>query len=202
MRATEFITESFNKPYPWRQARSKRSMAQYIFRANSMFKRYNISFNLDANDKVSVQFGRYTLSGLVHHKTKDSMREAIRIFATVGDVIMDFVKNNPGVDTIYFTGNTEDGEDEKSSSRIQLYDRLATRLKEQLGWPNLKRTAEDAITHNGRVVEWEINKGDSELSAGKDRDYETAIAARTKSRRIDKIYPMSKVQAIDRVLLK
>ena len=203
MRATEFITESLDKPYPWRQARAKYSMAKYVFRANSILKRYQISFDVRGDNRVEVGFGRYTLTrGLDQGKTKDSYREAQRIFATVGSVIMDFLKNNPSVNTIHFSAPADKGETEKTSSRIRLYGALAKRLQRQLGWPHITREVEPNPYTTDPVVYWDISKDANKLEPTQDRDYAAAQAAKNPNPILDKIYPMRKAQAVDRVLSK
>ena len=203
MRATEFVTESFDKPYPWRQARAKYSMAIYVFRANSILKRYNIEFDVRGDNRVEVGFGRYTLTrGLEQGKTKDSYKEAQRIFATVGAVIMDFLKNNPSVNTIHFSAPADEGETEKTSSRIKLYGALAKRLQRQLGWPNITREVDIHPSTNAPIVYWDISKDDDKSEPTQDRDYAAAQAAKNPNPILDKIYPMKKAQAVDRVLSK
>jgi hypothetical protein len=204
MRATEFITESLDKPYPWRQARAKYSMAKYVFRANSILKRYQISFDVRGDNRVEIGFGRYTLTrGLDLGKTKDSYREAQRIFATVGAVIMDFLKNNPSVNTIHFSAPAEEGEIEQTSSRIRLYGALAKRLQRQFGWPHMTRDTTEIHPHsNAPVVYWDISKDAEKVEPTQDRDYAAAQAAKNPNPILDKIYPMRKAQAVDRVLSK
>lgn len=203
MRATEFITESLDNPYPWRQARAKYSMAKYVFRANSILKRYNISFDLISDNRVEVGFGRYTLTrGLEQGKTKDSYREAQRIFATVGAVIMDFLKNNPSVNTIHFSAPADKGETEQTSSRIKLYGVLAKRLQQQLGWPNISRKVDIHPDTDAPIVYWDVSRDDNKLDPKQDRDYAAAQAAKNPNPILDKIYPMKKAQAVDRVLSK
>ena len=202
MRATEFIPESLDKPYPWRQARAKYSMAKYVFRANSILKRYQISFDVRGDNRVEVGFGRYTLTrGLDQGKTKDSYREAQRIFATVGAVIMDFLKNNPSVNTIHFSAPADEGETEKTSSRIKLYGALAKRLQRQLGWPHMTREV-DTHMLGSPIVLWDISKDADNAEPAQDRDYAAAQSAKNFSSVMDKIYPMRKAQAVDRVLSK
>lgn len=203
MRATEFITESLDNPYPWRQARSKYSMAKYVFRANSILKRYNISFDLIGDNRVEVGFGRYTLTrGLEQGKTKDSYQQAQRIFATVGAVIMDFLKNNPSVNTIHFSAPADEGETEKTSSRIKLYGALAKRLQRQLGWPNITRKVDTHPYTNAPVVYWDVSRDSDKRDPAQDRDYAAAQAAKNPNPILDKIYPMKKARAVDRVLSK
>lgn len=113
MRATDFITEIGDKPYPMPN------------RWQNNGEGVKKSVQLPSGNYLEIEVNEQNKMALVNFYVGGSQKitgegDAIKIFSTVGNAINDYVtKKRPNV--LCFTGHLFD------NSRIRLYDRLANR---------------------------------------------------------------------------
>ena len=126
----QYITELFEKPYPWKKKKEDDFEAVYQSATS-------------AKDKIKVVFSKgyvrkidnvlFSVAG-----TTDTTGggDAFKIFSTVLDIIKDYIKNNDP-EGIKFAANKDDlfGQDsEKTQSREKLYNKMIERFAKKAGY--------------------------------------------------------------------
>ena len=126
MRAKDFITEAFDKPYAFNWQRGDHGDYDILVKLPDGTS-LNISFNHEGDNIWHVAFDR----GYSQEITGEG--DAQRIFATVLTSIQQFIiKQDP--DRLYFSASKDVEPGQNSESRARLYERMVNRYAAAMGY--------------------------------------------------------------------
>jgi GNAT superfamily N-acetyltransferase len=126
MRAKDFITEAFDRPYAFNWSRGDHGDYD-VFVKLPDGSPLNISFNHEGDDGWHVAFDRG------HSQDITGEGDAQRIFATVLTSIQQFIiKQDP--DRLYFSASKDVDHGQNPESRARLYERMVNRYADAIGY--------------------------------------------------------------------
>jgi hypothetical protein len=129
MRATEFIAETFDQPYPmtWQVADDSYDALVKLPDGTNLSINFNMDFDGDFNEEWIVEFWRNNSLDVTGEG------DAQRIFATVLTAIQQFIeKEQP--ERVRFSASKEDDAGNRNTSRSSLYTRLVKRYANSWGY--------------------------------------------------------------------
>ena len=154
MRATEFITEAFDKPYEllrWENSEHYGDV-DAIARLNDntfLSIMFNMEYDEEGEEVIQVEFHRNNSQEV----TGDG--DAQRVFATVLSAIQQYIKaHNPK--RLTFSASKEVKPDQNSESRAKLYDRLVQRYARTWGYRPFR-------ADTGSIVRYELSRIQKEI---------------------------------------
>ena len=139
MRASEFLNESFNQPYPIRWEKSEHGDYDALAKLDDGTY-LSIMFNNEGDDEYQIEFHRNNSQAVTGEG------DAQRVFATVLNAIQQFLKvEQPWRFIFSASKDVEPGQN--SQSRARLYDRLIQRYAGAWGYDEYHEDHGDQITY-------------------------------------------------------
>lgn len=129
MRATDFVSEAFNAPYPmtWEHGDESHDALVKLPDGNNLSIMFSIDYDGNGEEEWTVEFWRNNSQELTGEGDQQ------RIFATVLSAIQQFIKMEDP-ERIRFSANKEVEPGQKSQTRSNLYNRLVQRYGNTWGY--------------------------------------------------------------------